>query len=1149
MTTIDQAPLAPGRAPLLSVKGAAAFLDVSESTIRRLERGGDLRSLRVGVQLRFEQEELERYAAARGDRSRGVDTSRDTTEIPAWAEQRVGHWKRKLEDLLPDPARSQVVVIDRRGAKAFSMLRPAGFQWGVNLWHSTALCMQSDAELRDAFGGCEVRVFEEMVQRGRDVEGVRKRLESIGLEAKSIALIRRRSKFMEGTVADPHLLPIEDLDERDYPEAAAFISRLFDYCEPPLDPEHVLITGQLEVPLTAEEVRERLQDTGLVGVVWNRQSIEDSKVAAVTIDRPRFFDTVTASLPEGFTARWSGPCKVRSYLSADGRRISLSFITFPTLEGNRAGWERLVDQTRERYGVESESTDSDSRETSSEELERAYVDVCTDLSLDLLRQVVLAGIPDTLGMMEVKGPRRDELSAFFGVKRGNEMRKQIDEALRPENAPKLRLPPKRPVPLFVDSDRPMSISTDPEHAQRCIVKMLPSKHGGPGAEPVDWVRGIGYLELMQELRPLEESELSNGLDGLLDGVRAKPVNVVEKTEEGWTVMRGFTGSELGEDGPYDAREMRRTQAVSLAGLSQWLHRLHRDDETEIHVAKLLVNLVHDWGGAIRQLAIEPYPYKHGYMPGVDSKVPWRSEDPKYFLRELAETGMVARRRDGRSYRYSLQPGFELERFVEAAEVSGHERSQLKSLVRAYALVQERCKVNRRDDPDNPGLTRDFSDPLIVLSSARNEQIAYVCALFEIEDWIRIGRQLFEVLNAHPAVDGSSPAYRKAIEARVVPFAQAARFLFEKLSMYEAVPDLRKQLAALFDQEGIDAGDILLETIDRESRFAESYQESDHPVGLLRTVVPVLRGFSSMVRQALCKLGLEEDTRPEKKKVFALPDGTVVPKDLEFYADRVTATADKKLGAAVRRAVDAVHAAADASADEPRAIARLNEAFELIVAELESQIQGEAVLESERRRKDKRYGDLIEVSRQLEENSHLRNGAFVAVGDFYNFINVIGKLTEVVDGETEAAGSDTEIAAAIREQMRKAAAAVTGDRSAFAHISGDACVLAASDADELLGAVEAVNDAFRLEFSWDRDLAELSYMRFGIEVLEQGRFMDSLATAMKLVDKGGFRRGTVAMTSTAYERLNKENAARFVREVSGQGQEAYRLEEGQENSGK
>ncbi|HET9678346.1 MAG TPA: helix-turn-helix domain-containing protein, partial [Solirubrobacterales bacterium] len=880
---------------------------MSDSTIRRLERSGQLRSLRVGVQLRFEQEELERYAAARGDRSRSAGMSTDAMAIPSWAEERVGGWKRELEDLLPDPAKSQVVVIDRRGAKAFSMLRPAGFEWGVNLWHSTALCLQSDADLRKRFENMELFVFEEMVQRGRDVEGVRKRLEEIGLEAKSIALIRRRSKFLEGKVADPHLLPIEDLNEQDYPEAAAFISRLFDYCEPPLDPDHILVTGELQEPLSAEQVRERLEETGLVGVVWNRQSIEDSKVAAVTIDRPQFFDVATISLPDGFTARWDGPCKIRIYLSADGRRVTLSFITFPTLSGDRKTWERLVDRTWERYGAEGEREERSPEDPSTDELERAYVDVCTDLSVDLLRQAVSAGIPDELGMSEVKSPRQGELIAFFGDERGAEMRKQINDALRQETAPKLRLPPKRLVPLFVDADRSMSIATDPEHAQRCIVKVLPSKHAvkEPGGEPPDSVKGIGYLELLKKLRPLEEAALSNGLDGLLDGVRAKPVNVAEEDGRGWTVMRGFIGSELGEEGPYDAREMKRTQAISLSALDQWLRRLERGNETEIHVAKLLVNLVHDWGGGMEELAIKPYAYKHGYMPGVDSKVPWRSEDRKYFLRELADTGMLHRQWESRSYRYSLSPELDLEKFVETAELSGHERSQLKSLVRAYALVQQRCKVNRSRDPENPALTREFSDPLVVLSSARNEKIAYICALFEIEDWVLLGRSLFEALNAHAAVDGTSHHYRKALSARAVPFAQAARFLFEKISMYEAVPELRGQLAALFEQEGVDAGDILLETIDSEARFAQSYQESATPVGLLKTAHPVLRGFSSMVRQALCELGLQEDKRSEEKRTVQLEDGSRAPKDVDFYAERVVAVGGGKLGAMVQRAARAV----------------------------------------------------------------------------------------------------------------------------------------------------------------------------------------------------------------------------------------------------
>ena len=1129
---------------MLSVKGAAGFLDVSDSTIRRLVRAKELHALRVGVQLRFEQEELERYAAEHGDRSRGVGLPSDAMEIPVWAEDQVNRWKRALEELLPDPKQTQVVVIDRRGAKAFSMLRPEGFEWGRNLWHSTALCLRSDAELRAMFDGNQLWVFDEMVQRGREVEGVRERLRTIGLEARSVALVRRRSKFLEGKIADPHLHPIDDLDERDYSEAAAFISRLFDYCEPPLDPEHVVVSGELEEPVTAEEVRDRLEDSGLVGVVWNRQSIEDSRVAAVTVDRPQFFDTAALSMPEGFSASWDGPCKVRVYISADGRRITLSFITFPALKGDRAGWERLVERTWERYGASSEQRDFSSEAPTTEELERAYVDVCTDLSVDLLQQAVQTGIPDGLGMRDVKGPRVGELTAFFGTKRGGEMRKQINGALRRDKRPQLRLPPKRVVPLFVDANRAMSLTTDPEHAQNCIVKVLPSKHqpSEPGGEPPASVDGIGYLELLEKLRPLEEAAVSNGLDGLLDGVRAKPVNVVEASEGCFTIRRGFIGSELGEHGPYDAREMRRTQAVSLVGLREWLRRLGRDDETEIHVAKLLVNIVHDWGEGARRLAIKPYAYKHGYMPGVDSKVPWRSDDRKYFLRDLTEAGVVQGRRKGRSMRYSVPADLDVEKFTKAAELSGHERSQLKSLVRAYALIQERCKVNRRSHPDDPELMREFSDPLIVLSSARNERIAYSCALFEIEDWIQIGRRLFEVLNAHAAVDGPSVAYRRAISARVVPFAQAARFLFEKLSMYEAVPELRAQLVDLFEKEAIDAGDILLETIDREPRFAESYEESIHPVGLLRRTLPVLRNFSSLVRQALSELGLQEDARSEKARQSELPDGTTVPKDMEFYAGRVIEAAEQPaVAAAVRRAVDAVEASAGDPTLELKALERLGEAFEVIVGELESQIRGEDELEKERRRKDKRYGDLIDVARRLEVHPSLSGtGTVVAVGDFYNFMNMVGAVAAVTKQ------SDAEVASGLQEQMSSAVEAVTEKTNVVAHISSDSCVLAAESADELLDAVRAVNDAFRVELSWEKELATFAFMRFGITAVDGG-YLESVVVAMKLGDGSGFRRGTVALTESAHGRLGEENAKLCACEKHEDGPDTFRFGDGKEPS--
>jgi excisionase family DNA binding protein len=1127
MTTPDQALAAPARAPLLSVKAAAELLGVSDSTVRRLVRAGELRPLRIGVQLRFAQEELERYAAERGDSPRGVDLPRDAMETPVWAEERVQQWKQPLEELLGDPAQTQVIVIDRRGAKAFSMLRPSGFTWGVNVWHSTAICVQSDAELLKRFEGRRLIVFEEMVRQGREAETIRGRLAGIGLEAHSVALIRRRSNFLRGHVADPHLIPLEDLGEPDFVESVAFISRLFDYCEPPLDPEHVVVSAEFESAVTAGDIHRQLKQMGigLVAVVWNHQSIEDSRVAAVTVDRPQFFDAAALPLPDGISATWDGPCKIRIYISADGRRVTISFITFPTLVGDSTAWQKLIALTHDRYCADRTEAKEPRADPIPEDLERAYVDVCTDLSLCLLRQTVLAEIPAMLSMKRLQGPTARELHAFYGPKRGAEMHKQVLEALRPDERPQLRLPPKRPVPMFVDVDRTTSFATDPESAQREVVRVLPSSYavdetGAP-------VRRT-YAELLRALRPVDEAAVSNGLDGLLDGVRAKPVNVVRESDGRLHLSRGFVGSEIDEYGPYDAREMRRTQAHALHGLHQWLGALERSDETEIHVAKLLVNLVHDWGQAARPLAIQPYPYKHGYMPGVDSKVPWRTEAPKYFLRELADANLVRRKHSGRSYRYSVPAEFDLAQFAASAGVIGHERTQVKALLRAYTLIQQRCRVTRRQDPEDAAVIGTFSDPLIVLSSARNEKIAYACALFEVEDWVRTGHQLFEALNAHVAVEKSSSAYRAAIRKRVIPFAQAARFLFEKLAMYEAVPELRKQLVALFEQEGIDAGDILLETIDADARFAESYLESDHPLGLLRGLVPVLRGFSSFVRQSLSELGIQ-DVRPAKVGVT-----NAAAEGVSCYAERLTsAVSDPRICAAVRRTADAMQHAHDREG-EAQALEGLHECFELIVARLTSQIKSEHVLADERGDRDEEYGELINIAKRLDESPHLHPGAVVAVGDFYNFMNVVTNLAEM------AGTTSSEIAATLREKIRTTVDELARGDAIISQVTSDTCVLVSDDADALLDVVQQVGAAFTASLSWDSGLVE--YMRFGIEALDHGDCLNSMVRAMKLGDSSGFRRGTVALTSSAFAHLGDGHKQRCNRHDDHKAGEVYLFDE-------
>jgi len=49
--------------PLVDVPSAAAYLNVSQSTVRRLVKAGELPARRIGTQLRFERDTLLEYSA------------------------------------------------------------------------------------------------------------------------------------------------------------------------------------------------------------------------------------------------------------------------------------------------------------------------------------------------------------------------------------------------------------------------------------------------------------------------------------------------------------------------------------------------------------------------------------------------------------------------------------------------------------------------------------------------------------------------------------------------------------------------------------------------------------------------------------------------------------------------------------------------------------------------------------------------------------------------------------------------------------------------------------------------------------------------------------------------------------------------------
>jgi excisionase family DNA binding protein len=1096
--------------PLRSVREAATYLGVSDSTIRRMVRSGVLPDRRVGAQLRFARDDLD----AAINRTTSTERAEEAPfPVPPWAVDRVARWKAEISSVIPAGHGAQAIVIDRRGSKAFEVLRPSGFVWGRNLWHSDGLEVLSDDELHAMFIGSDVFLFDELVQRGRDLFRIKQRLANLGIVSRSICLVRRRSGFLEGELQDLDVEAIDDLSDDDFREAAAFLSRLFDYSEPPLDPEHVLVSGTSTVSSLADMACDRIEEFGIVGEVWNKSSRHDAAIAALTIDRPYFFDVSRCSLPGGITAEWNGPCKARPYVSYSGGRVACAFITYPTLHGSDEAWRNAVAETNSRYG---------SKRTNAElllddpYLVRAYIDICTDLSVELLRQSVASGLFAALGITKPEPPLVANLSAFFGSKRAAELDRQIRTAL--DQTVELPIPAVVAVPVAVDAERSAGIVTEPVRARRAILTNLP--HRAPGESKHEC--GISYSELLIATRPIAESTISVALDGLIDGVDVKPAERIVRDSSGSIqISRVFMGSEYGDElldvsavHTYDVRQTKRTVAVSVAALDQWLGHRGQTDETEITVAKLLVNLAHDWAPQT-PLAIRPYPYKHGFMPALNTDVPYVRNDRRYLIRELTEAGLLRETRNGRHTRYRVASDVRPDKLLATAALTGQERASLRGLVRTYAAIQEHIKVIRPSSHRTNAGRVAYSDPLILLSSARNEKVIFATALFEVGDWVRLGRQIFRLLGSLDGMPIDS-GFIGSVHRTLQEFAQASAFLFNKLAMYEALPKFRTDLVALVDELGLDHGEIILDTVDEEPRFSMDYSTSSSPVGLLRRAWTIMQPFSSFLRQLLTELGIEADTRSELVKKSEGPDGEETVKDIHHYASEMSGALRMwDIPFKLQRVPEAVGNAVNSKSLDVAILSDVDELFEAIVTAIRSTVRDEDGAAEARATSDRRRTDLTRIAREIELIPQVTRGSCIAVGDFYNFVGMVRQLA-VLSGSSEAAMGER-VQGWMEEKIKSLQ---TSHPLAIWRVASDNVVIAAPTSDDAIGAALALNEQLRQTLtSWDRDEAtHVGWMRFGVSRIED-EVHHAVIEAYRLSDGLRLPRGTFVMTKDVHSNMS------------------------------
>ncbi|HYB61926.1 MAG TPA: hypothetical protein VEH50_10675 [Methylomirabilota bacterium] len=1009
---------------------------------------------------------------------------------------------------MPSDGSLHVVVMDRRGAKTFTILEPEGFSWGENLWHSNAINDLSDSQIKRLFGRSHVVVFDEMVQHGRKIALLRQRLESLGVLVTSICLIRRRSHFIAGEVHDLEMRAVEDLDDPTFDYTATFLSRLLARRAPPMDVEHITVEGTSDRDWTTPEIVKALLPFGDSEIVWQSEESDIDTVEGFTLDRPSFFDLSRVLLPEGILATWDGPFKIRGYFEPISARVVLVFITFPTLHGPHAAWVKLAQKTKLRYGAaQSELNQAEGLP----DFKRAYVDLCVDISLELLRQAIQAGVFSSLGLRSLAGMPLTQMKSIFGPRRGKELAQDVRSALLQRSSQNLFPASRSAVPQFIEPDRACVHFVEKFDARDRLLQVVPQRWEALEDKERE-TEPISFAEIVARTGPADERSISIALDYELDAGSLQPTERGTIQQDIVRIQRAFWRGEY--DGKhlqtYDDVRVRRTRVVCANALSLWLRQRRVQTEGELHVAKLLSNLVHDWGEDLPPLSMNWFPYKFGAMPNLPPP------PDRYLLPVLVKSRCfdveVANRGQRR---YSTHDLGSWEKLFSAPLCPGSLTARVKGLIKAYSAIQSLRTVGSEGPP--------FDDPLVVLASARNEKVTYRCALFELAYWLQTGIERFFPDLADIAIIGSPLGEcRERLRSSIKEFAQAARFLSLKLNMYRNLPELRRHTTEVFAREEIDAGDIILDTVDRNPRFMPDRLETDYPVGLLDWASGIIRPFTSFLRQILTLVGLDEDVRTAEQRVYVLPTGARGEKDARFYLREMLENASELsgLGPSLEMATDRIER--DSTLDVPT-METIRSAFMGIVKLFRvrfPELEGDEFFDERRKRRE---ADLVKMSKQMSQR--LKKG-YVSVAEFYNFGSFAANCPLFNEKD-----DSQETAERLEEWMRKSAQSVVDSTSQgrvfVAGYNADTLALAGADPNEVFLKTLELRDKLKVQLeAWDHDQARVAihYVRFGIAKYDEARSGAHSAwgaslLAFRMANIHGGRRGAIAVTKSVRDALS------------------------------
>lgn len=1105
---------------LLTIREAASYLNVSDSTIRRFVKAGHLKSKRVGVQIRFSLDDIMQTLEAK-DATSAVDrTGFDFHMEPSWARNRIRNWKRRIGELIPKSEPVKIIVLDRRGAKMFSFLNSGDFSWGQNLWHSSAIEALDDAQVIDLFSGSKAVLFDEMIQFGHHLHILKGRLERLKIPVTSICLIRRRSYFLNGLLLDPEIIPIEDLDDPDFRSGAAFISRLLARRHSPLNTEHVMVSGILPPQRDTSQMVRSLESLGMSAIIWKSEPSEEGELNAFTLDRPNFFDTSRVKFPIGVKADFDGAVKIRVYHDPVTQRAITTFFAFPTLRAPLEVWRSLISHTKVRYGADPYAITTLPLELNDTQSEfhryskAAYLDICLDTSIELLRQTVDAGFFNLLGVERLEVPPFGDAVATFGPKRSRELQNSILEAIRQgRSADLFPSPVAKPLAASVVARPQVERDYDfPDARERLLSAVGKSRSiNGNGPE----LKPLSYAAIMAACLPMVESRVSTVLDHEIDMGTIHPAVATSYSNDGIVSQRVYQRGEYDDDLPtYDDQLQSRTRIVSMATLAEWLRIRSIRDEGELLVSKLLANLRHDWGD-LPPLAMQWFPFKFGAVPSL----PPPKDRP--LLRALVDSRafLVEQRTRQRRYRPSGQ--LDIAKLFNGPACNGAIRARVKSLVKAYAAVQS---ITEGRDRSTHNVLRYFLEPLTVLASARNEETAYKCSYFEVQYWVAVGgEKVFPSLLEISDFDDIGADYIEGLRADITEWAQASRFLWEKINMYRRLPEFRKEMEKIFIEQDLDAGEVILETVDKEPRFSSNISETQFPIGLLASALEMIRPFTTLCRLILTAAGIDL----ERREKIARNPGEASAEYVRDYRSNLLSVMNAEGELRVfmhplEEIAERVYRVKKISEDDVKVLYKV---FNRIKSLLNKRIPNGEALAAKREVEDRQRRDFIYAARRAQE---ITPSGYVAVADIYNFGNAISGISSLT-GE-----SPLDVAEKIQDTIgRWAASAAKARPGASAFVQTDTLVIVSQKLEEVLEiTVEVLNQARVAVTRIDSSTAEdyMYHFRTGIAQYVAGiqgmSSLEAIIRGHRIAEKHGNPRGYIAMEQACYETIQGMWKGRF-----------------------